>query len=63
MSLFSAKQHLLRLDPVFKDQEPAELSMAVGFVLVALQALAILAHPERRAPAKASLGGSRPVGR
>ena len=58
MALFSAKQLIIGKEAIFKDKEPSELVMAMGFVLVAIQALAVLARPERQAPEPAHM---RPV--
>lgn len=49
MAVFCVKQLTVE-GAVFKDQEPAELFMAVGFLLVALRAWAVLAEAAAAAP-------------
>jgi hypothetical protein len=53
MALFSAKQQIVGPTAVFKDQEPSELFLGIGFLLVAINAWAILAHRGQPAPAAA----------
>ena len=52
MALFSAKQLIIGKEAIFKDQEPSELVAGMGFVLVAIQALAV-PRPPRTAGARA----------
>lgn len=53
MTIFCVKALILRGDSVLKDQEPSELAMAVGFLLVAIEAWIVLANSEVRFSGKA----------
>ena len=48
MTVFCVKALLPDVDDVFKDQEPSELAMAVGFLMLAIHAWVLLAQSEGR---------------